>query len=330
MPEPLVIEPPHFGIHVAQSNGTGLIRSTRTHYEINHLHFSPADSTKIVAEIFTKDIDGDGRICEPNDLYSTEIAILKYYENGLITLDPTVGILTNNYASDPENHMFSNMDVVPVWSPDGDMVLFSSGLDTISDEDLDLFILDADRKETDPGEPNENVRKNLTDMIIAFVENPANGCSSDIVLEWSDDIEPDNKLEADPDWIRGPMVSPLSSIVFTRTTTIDGARCWEEDEEEWIDCPASVIWMVEYKEDTEEVTKCPVKVTDTSDYYDKACDDEGTPPCPLGDTDPKFSKGDPWGGGNVYKVAFDRKTGENLFLGGASVGNYDLYYLNYA
>jgi len=355
MPEPLVIQPPPNGIYFAQSDGSELSRETWTHYELNHLHFSPVEFEveeeifrQVVAEIFTKDINKDGRISEPDDIESTEIAILTYdISNRSITpyteIGP-LGILTTNYPYVPfpgevgDEFSGVHIDGAPVWSPDGTKVLFVSGSSAATNVNgADLFILDADRKEGVSG----NDRINLTNAIKDYVELHPVGCSN-VLDDWPDTDVDFPKNESDPHWSDAPnQGQDMSTIVFTRTTTVEGSQCGEPSN--YYECEAQEIWMIKYDYAYGTVESCPVRITDAnpdpldptqSPYYNKTCvpQDEvelGDLPCPLGDTDPKISSGNPWQ--TYYKVAFDRKTGDDLELeDGVNLGDYDLYTVSFA
>jgi len=355
MPEPLVIQPPPNGIYFAQSDGSELSRETWTHYELNHLHFSPVEFEveeeifrQVVAGIFTKDINKDGRISEPDDIESTEIAILTYdISNRSITpyteIGP-LGILTTNYPYVPfpgevgDEFSGVHIDGAPVWSPDGTKVLFVSGSSAATTVNgADLFILDADRKEGVSG----NDRINLTNAIKDYVELHPVGCSN-VLDDWPDTDVDFPKNESDPHWSDAPnQGQDMSTIVFTRTTTVEGSQCGEPSN--YYECEAQEIWMIKYDYAYGTVESCPVRITDAnpdpldptqSPYYNKTCvpQDEvelGDLPCPLGDTDPKISSGNPWQ--TYYKVAFDRKTGDDLELeDGVNLGDYDLYTVSFA
>ena len=266
--------------------------------------------------MFTKDIDKDGRIAESDDLagdiLSTEIAILNYDEDTGALATGTF-VLTNNYDVIPpfDNHIFDHIDAVPVWSPNGNQVLFASGKEAQSVGDLDLFILDADRKEDEPDsitlEPNNRVK--LTNLIDQYV-NPEEGEPPCPDSGWILDSETPMP-ESDPHWSDAPDTGQyMSTIVFTRSASIDGGGCWDDEfPPNPIDCPVQEIWMIKYDYDVGEVMSCPVKITDTSQYEEKTCKEGGggagyPPPCPLGDTDPKISPPIPIGGPGEYEYKF--------------------------
>ncbi|UCE19127.1 MAG: PD40 domain-containing protein [Gemmatimonadota bacterium] len=155
-------------------DGSHRVRLSETPYQENHVHVSP-DGTKILFSRFTEDLNGDGNINE-DDAFSSEIGI-----RNIDGSEPQ--LLTDND---------NIIDAVPVWSPEGDRILFASSRNSPPGGlDLDLFIMDVN---------GENI-VNLTNT-------------------------PDT-LEADPHWVGGTIV--FKKEVLSDPTMTSGVWLMNDD-----------------------------------------------------------------------------------------------------
>lgn len=114
-----------YGIMSMNIDGSNQERLTETPFQENHVHVSP-DGTKILFSRFTEDLNSDGEINE-DDAFSSEIGI-----RNIDGSEPR--LLTDND---------NIIDAVPVWSPQGDRILFASSRNSpLGGFDLDLFVMD--------------------------------------------------------------------------------------------------------------------------------------------------------------------------------------------
>ncbi|MFN8558963.1 MAG: hypothetical protein U0531_17035 [Dehalococcoidia bacterium] len=109
-----------YGVYTVRLDGADLRRLDQTAYMRNHVHVK---GTRMLFTEYTRDTDGNGRADE-YDLDASQTAIMNLDRTGYQAL-PKLG----------------SYEIVPVWSPDGNSVLFASDRNNYKGY-LDLFVHD--------------------------------------------------------------------------------------------------------------------------------------------------------------------------------------------